>query len=195
MTLEPLNVRLKKGHHVLLFVAFSLLISACRTSIYQVYEVSSPNLHCTDSTVVFENDSVKVLYNFWENQGRVLFAVQNKLDKAIEIDWGKSKFIHGSTVYPYWKDETRITTKGRSWGYWGSNIWGFSNFSSNSVVTKQAKTSYLPPRAWIERLDYQIISNPDEKINRNTDRYDHNGFPRQEVIPFLENNRKRKGLL
>lgn len=142
-----------------LVVLLAVFASSC-SKVLRVYQVESVNTKKDSERFVYEDDSVKVIYDFWYEDGVMLFAVQNKLDKAITIDWKKSHFSLNGLVYPYWRDVDWIRTTGKAntWGTgYGRGFWGFSTFSSSSVVSRDAEKSLISPNSWIERGDYPIL--------------------------------------
>ena len=70
--------------------AIVLCMVSCKSSYYQVYEVSTDNLKTQDNSLVYENEDCKVLYNLWSLDGELRFAVQNKTDKDIFVNMGQS---------------------------------------------------------------------------------------------------------
>jgi hypothetical protein len=129
-----------------------LVLSSC-SSVLHVYVVDSKNTNKESDMFVYEDDTVKVLYNFWEDNGRMTFAILNKLDKPITVDWKKSMYIQSGVSYPYWGSAY-------SSGFWGSRgFWGVSSFQSSSVVTRDDETTFLPPKTWIDRHDFMIDTN------------------------------------
>lgn len=75
-----------------LFISF--MFSSCAKRYIQVFDTGTMNTKLSDSTWVFENDSVKITYDFWKVKGVMSFDVFNKLDNPIYIDWKSSSFIY-----------------------------------------------------------------------------------------------------
>jgi hypothetical protein len=93
-------------HLFYLLVVCVLLSSGCATNWIQVVQVASPSKQArqTEKTIEFENDTLKVVYYFWDNRGVMSFAVFNKLGVPIYIDWKKSAGIINGTKFDYWVD-------------------------------------------------------------------------------------------
>ncbi len=167
---------------IITLIMISIIMSSC-SKVFQVYDVASKDLKKESRMFVYEDDTVKVLYNFWDKNGRMMFAVQNKLSKPITIDWKKSKFSRNGMMLPYWKDESRVKTAGQAstWGFGnGLNIWGFTTYSSNSVISRDVENTYLVPDAWTERYDYEIVEDPDEKISNSIEELAKRGVPKSD---------------
>lgn len=144
----------------LIVVSVLLVFGSSCSKVLRIYHVDSVNTKKDNDRFVYENDSVKVIYDFWYEDGVMLFAVQNKLDKALTIDWKKSHFSLNGLVFPYWRDVDRVRTSGKAntWGTgYGRSFWGFTSFSSSSVVSRDADKSLISPDSWIERGDYSIL--------------------------------------
>ncbi len=90
---------------LLLLAILVTTISSCK--VYQVFETDSSKV-AKDSgkNFFYENDDVKLIYNFWSKGGDFYFTMLNKTDKPIYIDWAKSNFIKNNIAKDYWKDVT-----------------------------------------------------------------------------------------
>ena len=60
------------------FFLLVLSISSC-TPTYQLFEISSTDTKTIDKSIVFENNDVKLSYDFWSDGGQVYFKFTNKL--------------------------------------------------------------------------------------------------------------------
>src|SRR5438046_600845 len=102
--------------------------------------------------VVFENDTVRLTYNFWSKDGGGLmsFSVYNKLDEPIYIDWKNSGFIPNDRLLTYWQDETNTegiaTTSGYS--YKGLAV-GSGRIQTKAI--RQERIGAIPPHSMISK--------------------------------------------
>ena len=171
-------------HSVTVFLLVLMLFVSSCSKVLRVYQVESPKLSEKDERYVYEDDTVKVVYDFWYEDGIMLFAMENKLDKAITIDWKKSHFSLNGLVYPYWRDVARISTSGTA-NTWGStynrNFWGFTSFSSSSVASRDSKTSLISPNSWIQRGDYTIIGTYINQVDSKLKYLEQQQAPRSEL--------------
>lgn len=55
---------------------------------------------------VFENEDLRVTYDFWGEHGLMYFTIYNKSQKPVYIDWKKSVFIHNHWKNDYWVEKT-----------------------------------------------------------------------------------------
>ena len=111
------------------FLTLRLILIICViTSLYSCQETSQlyvtkpvSNLKAEGRNYVFENDTVRIIYNFWGEKGKLSFNIYNKLDIPLFIDWKKSSFIRNGNKIDYWND---IETTQSSGSYSGATISG-----------------------------------------------------------------------
>lgn len=140
---------------------------------YQIFDTKT-----TDSKIennVFETDTVKITYYFWEDKGVMAFSIHNKLSKPIYIDWKNSSFIHNGQKFDYWSDE--IQTSGSSLttsksnlafynsyyrGFWynGGGINSVSVQTSNSNSFKPERITFIPPKSSYSRSSFTLSNAP-----------------------------------
>jgi hypothetical protein len=89
----------------ILLISLSFLISSYTGISYlQYYRTEGINVIRKDNCFVYENDSVKITYNFWANGGVMSYIIFNKLDKPLYIDWKRSSLIINSSNSFYYND-------------------------------------------------------------------------------------------
>lgn len=153
-----------------------LLFSSCRSSYVQVFETTTDDINLVDEkNYIFENDSVRITYNFWEDKGKMSFVVFNKLKKPLYIDWKKSSYISNTIKINYWEDIT--TTNGiearqtvidnRKYNngfnikkYYISNSIGVSA----SATSKPEKITFIPPNSNYIRTQFKLLPIKELKI-------------------------------
>lgn len=79
----------------------------------QVFEVINNKISHSDGTLFFENDSLKIAYSFWKENGKLQYEILNKLDVPLLIDWKKSAITFNGKKYDYWIDIERKIKKGK----------------------------------------------------------------------------------
>lgn len=170
--------------NLLLFLTIALLFSSC-SKVFKVAQVESPDgLTIKDDRYVFENDTVKIIYDFWDEEGAMRYAIENKLDKPITIDWSKSHLVYRGENLPYWTNTQTVKTRGRSstWmGAYGASFWGLGSFTSNSVIQKQEKLSHIAGKSWIWKYDYRLFSIAKEKVERQIKGLENQRIPKKEL--------------
>jgi len=125
---------------IILLIGIALLQS-CSTQIHyvQVFRTEPLNLSKVKDFYVFENDTVRIVYYFWNEDGIMAFNIYNKSDKPIYVDWKKSTFITNSSKSNYWSDKTTIK------GAWGNSSSAYSDVfatlsnSSKMISERQTK--------------------------------------------------------
>lgn len=87
-----------------------LLVSAC-TSYVQVVETKSNDVSYQGDNYIYEDESLKITYDLWQEEGKLAFTIYNKSERALYLDWGKSSFILGETSVKYWQNESRTESE------------------------------------------------------------------------------------
>ena len=122
-----------------LLISF-LFLQGCVAPIQyvQVCKTEAVNLTKTNNFYVYENDTVRIVYYFWSEDGIMAFNIYNKSDKPLYIDWKRSTFITNSFKSNYWADKTTITNAlgGSTSGY--SNA--FTSLSGTSQNSSELQT-------------------------------------------------------
>jgi hypothetical protein len=140
---------------LLLAVLTTFLLSSC--TYYKVASVTSDKVKQINNSVVFENDSIKVTYNFWAKNGTMTFDIYNKLSIPIYFDWKKSAFIPNDKMMSYWQDETNTMGVSASSAYflYGGGITASSKTKSKSI--RQERVGVVPPRSLITSHKYSLV--------------------------------------
>ena len=151
--------------YLLVSLGFLFLLSGCMVQYTQLYEVKS-DLN-RDNTTVFENDTVRIQYYFWEKAGVLAFTIENKLNIPIYIDWKKSSFIKNGDKFDYWVDEQtgQYTTDYTSIQYKGLlSGWDVGQVKVGQAVTssktiKPERITFIAPHSKIYRSSF-VLYNP-----------------------------------
>ena len=92
-------------------VIITVLLISCSPKLAHLYETKAmSNLPNKENS--FENDTVRIAYSFWSENGSYSFSVYNKLNVPLYIDWKKSSLVKNNDKLNYWSDE--ILTKSSS---------------------------------------------------------------------------------
>ena len=78
-----------------------VLLLSCTNSIYHVASVQSEQVKPVENDFVAENEHLKLVYNLWEEGGRMRFLLFNKTDQPLYIDWSKSFFKRNNRITGY----------------------------------------------------------------------------------------------
>lgn len=126
--------------YIALFIIIATLTS-CK-SLVQVVETKTTNTKIIDEEYVFENDSIKVTYNFWSKKGSVKFTVFNKMDKPLYIDWKKSSYINNTIKLNYWESEEQSASVSYT-------RYDFDESAGKKITrtTKPEKITFIPPKS------------------------------------------------
>ena len=91
---------------VLSLFIISLSLISCNYEYVQILRTQSSGLAAKKEGWVFENDSVKISYNFNSRGGLMAFKLYNKLNRPLYLDWKNSSFIYNGEKNNYWIEET-----------------------------------------------------------------------------------------
>ena len=140
--------------------AMSALVWGCATP-YSVVVMKPTTPKFDDTTqCVFDNDTVRIVYNFWGSGGVFAFSVFNKLPVPIFIDWKHSTFITGGTTHPYWSDRVYTDSKGIA----ASDKYGTS-VAGKSVTEKKERMTIIPSGAKVSRTVPGNIVSPEPRYS------------------------------
>jgi len=152
-----------KGYSKSIFFIFLIFLSSC-VPVYkaQLFNIEAVNLKDNEKAWVFENDRIKVKYDFWAQNGVMSFEVFNKLDSPIFIDWKNSALVYNGNKNDYWIDEVNSLSN-------SSSLAVNSLFLNNSVIqngksqslTKSVRTeriTFIPPRTNIRYSKFKLIN-------------------------------------
>ncbi len=89
---------------IIAMVTLLFVLTACNKTFYQVYKTKATNLEEKDNTLVFENDELKVSYNFWAQTGNGKFSVYNKTERDLFIVLPQSFMIKNGAALEYFKN-------------------------------------------------------------------------------------------
>ncbi len=165
-----------------------LAMTGCSQQVYQLIETSAINIKENNGKWVFENDTIKITYNFWEYHGILSFKVYNKLDNPIYIDWKNSSFILDEKKLDYWMESEQINTvniykqysvgssltgpftgvagkAGYRTGIYSGSSEGVSSTSTTSV--KPERVTFIPPKSSYSRSQFYLMPFEYFKLNFN----------------------------
>jgi hypothetical protein len=159
-------------------IMLSLGMASCSSPrFYQVFNTASNDATETNGAYVFENEEVKVTYDFWSAGGQMSFTVENKMNSAIYIDWNRSHLVHGGVSYEYWTDSQESTSlfESSSSGAMQTNMamyTGLGSSAGTSVTKMNGRKSavsttvqfrmkpvvQVPPRSKVQFSRFQLIT-------------------------------------
>ena len=138
-------------------------IIGCKSYV-QVFKTNSSINANQNGFYVYENDSVKIIYSFWQKGGLMTFAIYNKLDQPLFVDWKKSAYIDNWVKLNYWIDEVKSEGTSTSDGLYyegpllkpGYAISRTGRASITSTV-KIERITFIPPKSYYFRSQFFIF--------------------------------------
>ena len=157
---------------IVLFLFAVLFLTSCRSSFngYRVFEVRSDNVKVKNEQLAFENDTILITYNFWNQYGYMQISIFNKLNIPIYVDWKKSSFIANDYKYNYWNDEefSEESSVAVNRSYLSNDYKLLSQdpqitknigsqVSSSSRI-KPERVTFLPPKSYCNKHKFPLYS-------------------------------------
>ncbi len=164
---------------LLISMASILLFVGCSQRYLQVCAVESVNTPSKQGKFTFENDSIRVKYDFWGENGVMSYEINNKMDKPIYIDWKKSSYIVNTVKLDYWQEEERVITSSVYQQYLNKNNTnpvGYGVSVSQGKVIKEERVTFIPPKSNYYRTQFRI-STQQLDFSKDTISYDSLSTP------------------
>ena len=144
-----------------------LFLTNCRTvDILYTAPMSNDIKEDQEGHYSYENDTIKVTYTFWGQNGVMSMLIENKLDVPIYLDWKKSFYVSGKTKMNYYSENmtTKNTTASANapflynsafdWAHWYPVNLGVS--VSNGTIEKEERIAVIPPHAQTGFAKYKL---------------------------------------
>lgn len=157
----------------------------------KIATVSSVNVPLKNSTFIFENDTVKITYHFWADNGIMNFDIYNKLNDPIYFDWKNSSYIPNDQMVSYWQDVTNTTGTSSTSAYW---LYGGVTTSSRGVSKsiRQERIGVIPPHSLITKKDFRLVKTFTE-VSKNGSYTKENSFLNFRNYLMFSTNEKFEG--
>jgi hypothetical protein len=136
----------------LLCILVALLCVNCTKSIYHVASVESDQVKLVENDFVYENEHLAVIYNFWEEGGRMRFLLHNKTDQPIYIDWSKSSVERNGvkTIYSQLPEPQRRFADTVRYTYRTEKVEPYRLTALGTVLTE------IPPERYVAIADFPL---------------------------------------
>jgi hypothetical protein len=140
-----------------IYVIVSAFFTSCNKEYIQILRTKSVGLSESKEGWFFENDSIKITYNFNARGGVMSFKMFNKLDKPMYLDWKNSSFIYNGEKNNYWIEETNTVGSsiqssqvGRNaFNAFDRNVYGLSFGLLSQKTVKAERITFIPPKSGI----------------------------------------------
>ena len=130
---------------ICLLVLIALICTGCLK--YQYATINSPLKHDNSTSFIFENDTLKLSYDFSGVNGPVKISVYNKLNTPLYVDWSKSALIIGDHRISYWSKKSIIQANVNSSEVnWTKHI-STSSGTVDGTITRDEALSFIPPKS------------------------------------------------
>ncbi|HYG15014.1 MAG TPA: hypothetical protein VEC12_04605 [Bacteroidia bacterium] len=135
----------------------TLFWSSCSHDV-RVVSVRSPILQ-NDTLLRQSNDTFEIVYNLFDNNGLLSFAIHNKSDVPLYVDWKRSAFISGTKKYDYWDDKAEIVLVTSGLSLQWLRAYGSTHHLSYGVISKPEQITFIPPQTTVTMSRFRIAGN------------------------------------
>lgn len=130
---------------VLIFEAY--VCTSCLN--YQYATISGDLKKDKNHQLVFENDTLKIMYSFIGKDCSIQINVLNKINAPIYVDWRKSALIIDERRFSYWKDESILNVTSTGYDINWTNQVSTGNSKMEGTIFRFEQISFIPPRSSI----------------------------------------------
>jgi len=142
---------------ILLLTIIVVLFSSC--SKFQYYTLSADNLSKNEKQeFIAENDTCRIIYNFYGQKGPIHISIYNKTNKPLQIDWKRSAVIFGDEAVSYFTSDSKID------GVIEKTFYKSSYSSISATVSSPEAIQFLPPRTSVGKQNLFIQTKPGKNI-------------------------------
>lgn len=139
----------------LLYSALILLaFSSCSTT-YQYVTLNSPEVPKNDKKEFFyENDSMRLTYNFHGEGGPIAMTVYNKMDKPLFVNWKKSFLIHDGQAVCLFNNRVEVNGGFDAYSYRPVGVFPNTRVTSGSLYATfdlPEGMDMIPPGSYITK--------------------------------------------
>lgn len=141
---------------------FAILPFFISCSTYQYATISSNGVGRNEKNeFVFENDSLRLVYNFCGKDAPVNITIQNKLPVPIYIDWLRSALIVNDRTVSYSPNEVKINGSyhGGSYNFGNRSQWEVTGGHINANASLPATVDFMPPKTILTKNPLAISNN------------------------------------
>lgn len=192
---------------LLLFISINLIACSKKSLVFETKSVNQDVAKDDKEYFVFENDTIRMVYTFWSNQGSMAFSIYNKLKVPLYINWKRSSLVLNAQKTDYWTDETvvslRKTTKNNAatvaYGV-NSPLYQLMSLTAMSTVSyvqqnviKPEKVTFIAPQSYIFKAKDGLISSklPTSSFSWQKESFNSKSGKKKvkgESVKFAENN-------
>ena len=161
------ELKVFKMKRILIVGVFAFLFSSCSQQIYyQLVELESDDIVADGDFGVSSNDEIKVLYDFWSNNGSTSFQIFNKTDRTIYLKHDECQLIKNGSVIDYYDngEYTSSSSVYKGVTYKRSNLYNSNSYNTPinaiaSVLSASATTSATSSSS-VARIDKKVLVIP-----------------------------------
>jgi hypothetical protein len=142
-----------------------ILFTSCVT--YNYTTIDAKQLTKNErSAYVYENDTLRVEYNFSNSNNHIGIKIFNKLKNPISINWKESSIIVNGKAHSYYNPSNKIQGVLNRDDIASSNTDPVQRVSFNGMVSSNDAITFIPPQSFIDREQFDFHLFLDSSINK-----------------------------
>ena len=135
---------------ILLILPVAFLFTSCYT--YQYLTLDAPGMSKNEKKeLVWENDTMKVVYNFNGEAGPMSLSLFNKTDKPLYINWKKSALIRNANSVSLFNPTVIVSGVAATAGYASHSGYSRSLTGFTASFDLPEGTDFIPPGAYANK--------------------------------------------
>ena len=152
-------------------IMIAVIFSSCSEYGQVVYtKPISDGINKQEDYYVFEDDKIKVVYDFWAPRGMMHFTLYNKTNKPLYVDWNKSSFVNQKNKVRYYEGreyttsittsaDAKVTKVGTIYGAPAAATKGKGVSYSSGTTVREERITFIPPQSSITKTFNNLVAN------------------------------------
>jgi hypothetical protein len=135
---------------ILLILTVAFLFTSCYT--YQYVTLDAPGMSKNDKKeMVWENDTMKLVYNFNGEAGPMSLSLFNKTDKPLYINWKKSSLIRNANSVSLFNPTVIVSGVAATAGYASRSGYSRSTTGFTASFDLPEGVDFIPPGSYANK--------------------------------------------
>src|SRR5579859_3670459 len=136
--------------HLAVAACFLMLITSC--SSYEYLRLDSGSMTRNDhKDLIWENDTVKLAYNFHGKNGPMKLSIFNKTDKPLYIDWKRSALVRDQQSISLYDSRVNVSGSADAFTFPVGRRWSYTTTSFSGTLNLPEGVDMIAPHAFISK--------------------------------------------
>jgi hypothetical protein len=156
----------------------------------EVMKTTSTNCNTLpDGRFIYENDTLKITYSFWSENGKMDMRIYNKRSVPIFIDWKVSNYINNNNSLQYWYNVQNATSTTNGINYYGLQTptgipVSLKHGVTNTTTEQPDRIVSIPPGSSIKNTIFYNLTSKDLVINTGDFTFDNSPLKFRNYLVF-----------